>query len=447
MKRSTKTAWLAMAMAFVMAASPAADEVLPAVLKKAEQLLRDGHPRQALALLSPLETREAGNPHFDYLLGASELVSGHPDRASLALERAVAVEPRHAAARVDLARAYYLLGDFPRARAEFEVAAQLDPPPAARKTIANYLAAISAREAGPSYRIAAYAEAAVGRDTNINNATSRSQVAIPALDDLIVTLNPSNVRMADNFHSLTAGAGIDMPLGAGFSAFAAGSLNRRDNFRSNRFDTAATDVRTGIEYAHDGRVLQLSLLGGRMYLDRRLNRTVAGGAGEWKQALDPETQIQLALQYLRYRFPAPELAANGFNQWTGAFGASRAILDGKAAISASLLWGREHEARGRADGSKTIGGLQLAGRWLWDEQTDFHVSLGWVDGRYDGINPAFQRKRRDRDMRATIGMTRKFGDHYSLRPEIGFLRNRSNLPVFDFREAVFAVKARYEFER
>ena len=92
---------------------------LEKLLVEAEILIKKGKPSDAYALLEPLEFEHSGDTRFDYLMGIAALDSGIPGRATLALERVLAVDPEHAAARLDLARAYFQLGDLPRAKTEF----------------------------------------------------------------------------------------------------------------------------------------------------------------------------------------------------------------------------------------------------------------------------------------------------------------------------------------
>jgi len=432
------------AIAFLMTKTASASDV-SATLNNAEQLLRNGRAADALALLVPLETEQAGNPNFDYLLGTAELNTDHPDLASLALERAVATEPLHAAARLDLARALYLLGDMQRAKDELEATALLNPPPSARLVINNYLSAIASKEKGRIVKVSAYMEAGIGHDSNINNATSQNQITVPALSDLIVTLSPANVQIPDSFRAVSFGGEIAVPLSPCFSWVTSGNANRRDNLSQGGFDTGGVDVKSGLAFSQDTHVIQLSALSGRMYLDNHLNRTINGSTAEVRELLDARTQLAFNTQYLRYRFPSPELAPNSFNQFGSSLGLSRVMFEGKAALSTNLIWGHEHDTDHRADGSKNIRGLQLGGRWSWNEKTDGYINLGWTTGRYDTVNPAFEKIRRDSDLYSAAGIAYEFVKDFSLRPEISLLHNRSNIPVFDFREIVFILKARYDF--
>ena len=84
--------------------------------------------RQAFQLLEPHEQARAGDPAYDYLLGIAAIDSGELTRGVFALERVLAVNPNHAQARAEIARAYFLMGENKVARQEFEQVKQARPP-------------------------------------------------------------------------------------------------------------------------------------------------------------------------------------------------------------------------------------------------------------------------------------------------------------------------------
>ena len=86
------------------------------ILLDADALIKSGKPDEAYSLLEPFEFERSGEVRFDYLLGVAALDSGKPDKATLAFERVLLVDPDFAGARMDMARAYYQLGDLQRAR-------------------------------------------------------------------------------------------------------------------------------------------------------------------------------------------------------------------------------------------------------------------------------------------------------------------------------------------
>lgn len=96
---------------------------VPVVLLTVPVNLRDWHPNVSHHDLEG-DARERWREAFDAGRGAR--LSGDPQRAVQQLERALALEPRHAETRFELGRALEDAGDFPAALARFREAADLD---------------------------------------------------------------------------------------------------------------------------------------------------------------------------------------------------------------------------------------------------------------------------------------------------------------------------------
>ncbi|MDP1939135.1 MAG: tetratricopeptide repeat protein, partial [Gallionella sp.] len=143
-------------------------------LRDADALIKNGNPAAAYALLKPLEFERAGDIRFDYLFGIAALDSGHADEATLAFERVLTMDPNFAGARLDMARAYYQLGDLLRAKTEFETVLSQNPPELARATIQKYLDAIASHEQAQKTRFSAYVEGVAGHDSNIANSSTQT---------------------------------------------------------------------------------------------------------------------------------------------------------------------------------------------------------------------------------------------------------------------------------
>src|SRR5260370_628893 len=134
-----KTSVIGVAALFVLLQSLAfADEITD----RARRLLQEKNPQAAYQLLQPLESQRAGDPEYDYLLGIAALDSGERERAVFALERVLAVNPNHAQARAEIARAYFLLGEKENALREFQNVRATNPPEAVKQTIDRYLSAL-----------------------------------------------------------------------------------------------------------------------------------------------------------------------------------------------------------------------------------------------------------------------------------------------------------------
>ena len=139
---------------------------------QAKQLLDNGQAKGAYRLLLPLEKEFAGFPEFDYLLGIAALDGDVPGYAVIALQRVIAMEPTFVGARIDLARAYYFLGEFGAARQEFETVLKFNPPAAVRELVVKYLDDIYRRQqGGDKTRFSFAVDGSAGKDSNANSAT------------------------------------------------------------------------------------------------------------------------------------------------------------------------------------------------------------------------------------------------------------------------------------
>lgn len=125
-----------------------------------------------------------GDPAFDFFYGIAAIDAGHPGEGVLALERYILVFPNNGDARFQLARGYFILGEDPRARDEFET---LLPNSTGNQKISieRYLDAIRTRESRYQPTAKVYLEAGMGVDTNINaGLNSGATPLIPGLGTL-----------------------------------------------------------------------------------------------------------------------------------------------------------------------------------------------------------------------------------------------------------------------
>ena len=132
---------LILASQFVLAAS--ADR--EATYAKARDFLANGEAKQAYELLIEKESLWSGRDDYDYLLGVAALDSGEASESVFTLQRLVMRKPGFSGARLELARAYFELGENESARREFEKILTEDPPPNVVEASNEYLKAIDVR--------------------------------------------------------------------------------------------------------------------------------------------------------------------------------------------------------------------------------------------------------------------------------------------------------------
>lgn len=418
-------------------------------LDQAAALMKQGKAAEAYSLLQPFEFEQSGNVKFDYLLGIAALDSGKPDKATLAFERVLATDPNFAGARVDMGRAYYQLGDFTRARLEFESVLKQNPPPAAKATIDKYLAAIEKQETAKKTITTAYIEATAGHDTNVNFATSQDQIAVPALGNLIFTLNPASVKAPDDYLGFALGAEINHKLNPRLGVYAGADVRTRSNATEDSFDSTSVDARAGLAIAEGANVVRLGVLGGKYVLDGKSNRDTSGLSAEWRHMLNPANQVSAFGQYARYRFE-PTIKVNNFDQSAIGVNWLQVINEGKAMLSATLMTGDE-DAPLRADGGKRFNGVRMAGQMQLNEKTELFAGLGAQFSKFELANAAFSsptqsRTRDDKQVDANLGLNWHYDKAWTLRPQISYLRNNSNIVIYQYERTDISVTLRRDFK-
>ncbi|MHB1116798.1 surface lipoprotein assembly modifier [Sideroxydans sp.] len=415
------------------------------LLRNAEGLLNAGKAEEAYQLLSAKDFEYSGNSEFDYLLGIAALDSGHPDKATLALERVLAVDPNFAGARLDMARAYFHLGDLPRAKTELEAVMKQEPPEAARITIEKYLAAIDSAEEAKKTRYSAYLEGTVGRDTNVNNSTSQSDVAIPAFGDLVFTLNATSLKTPATYYMGSVGGEVNHAFTDQWSVNGGVDLRQRNNHKMHTYDFGSLDTRAGAAFATGDEVFRLGLTWGFYEQAHLKNRNSYGFTGGWQHTFNSKNQLNVFGQYGKNRYSDPTYQVNDFNQAVIGAGMLHILDDGKSALFGSINGLKEGAVHDRADGSKSGYGLRFGGQTSLSEEAEVFANVGFQRGQYDKRNLAFLVKRDDKLSDATLGANWHFAKLWTFRPQISYSRNKSNIAIYSFDRIDASMTVRRDF--
>jgi len=128
-----------------------------------------------------------GEPMFDYFFGVAAVDSGRVSLGVLSLERALLSNPKNDLVRLELARAYFALGEYQRSREEFELVKQTFPPPSVVATINTYLDAIKTKENPTKIQYGAYVELGMGVNSNVNTATAVNSILLPIFGPVTLT--------------------------------------------------------------------------------------------------------------------------------------------------------------------------------------------------------------------------------------------------------------------
>ena len=191
------------------------------LLATGKQLVLANRMQEAFDLLRPHELQLAGNPDFDYLFGTAAVDTGRSDLAIFALERVLAERPSFAGARLELARAYFNIGDNETARYHFDYLQGQNPPPNVQAAITSYLRAIDRVAAAYKPIHIPHFAAGFGWDSNANASTDVEQF-------LGFVLDGNNVETDSAYYHATLGDYYSRPLAPELKLILTGAVSQRN---------------------------------------------------------------------------------------------------------------------------------------------------------------------------------------------------------------------------
>ncbi|RME33005.1 MAG: DUF560 domain-containing protein [Gammaproteobacteria bacterium] len=409
---------------------------------QAEELLQAGRGEEAYELLAPELAARAGDPAFDYLLGLAALDAGHPMEAVFALERVLDAQPDNVAARAELARAYFELGERHEARQEFELVSQEELPPSVQETINRYLSAIGQQLAGAKARFDAYISMGLGFDSNTNSATSDTTLSAPGLGLVGLKIDASSREQASAIWELATGIDFLHPLRGDLDLYGGIHFDQRIATRVTQFNTRTADGNVGLNYSRGDEVYGLQIAAERYFVAGTPNRDTLGATLSWRHALDPASSLTAFGGFAIQRYPDQE--ARNVNTVSGGLGYERQLdLRYRPRLYASIYAGADNELHdSRQDIGRDYGGLRIGAGAAFNRRLTGYASLDYQYSHYQGDDPLFLKRRRDHYAALNLGANYHLSGHFRLLPELRYTWNYSTLPLnrFDRLEAMVTVR-------
>jgi tetratricopeptide (TPR) repeat protein len=408
-------------------------------LVRAEKLLRDGSYQEAYYLLAPFEEAGKGDAAFNALLGRAALRTDRADKARALFERSLAAAPNSVDAHLGLGRAYLALGNYARAKIEFETVLRFDDlPPDLHRQVEIYAEAAQGYAEGK--RLLANGYAIMGAGNYRVNATSGTDAFGGGDTD-------------DNFFSARAGGGLNYELADSYAL--TGSLD----YRFRHYDNP--DRRNDSDLRWNGAVgrtigacnLAAGLRGRVSYRGNGSYRNDYGLYGNYRRRLDPDNQLTVGAEYRRRAYPDGPLRARSRNiaELTGSW--THSLPGGKASFTLAAFGGREFATDDRPDGDNNFFGLSPTLNFTLTDKLGGFVFGSWQNDRYNverlNVGPADEilgiTARNDNLYEVGGGLTWQFAPSWSLNPEILYTRDKSNILAVNYSSTEIWLTLRRDF--
>jgi len=406
-------------------------------------LLEQGKAAEAYAL-GRRHPELLGTSAFDFYYGIAATDSGHAGEGVLALERYLLNFPDSDIARLELARSYFALGDWLRAREEFEAVLTRSPPAGVRATVERYIDAIRLRESRFQTTSLAWLEAGLGVDSNVNGGVGSANISIPTFGP--VTVNPSGVRKGDTFTHFAGGAQISHPVAPGVAIFGSAQAETKLHSSEDLFDLRTLAAAGGVSVLRNENTYRATLSAQTLSVDNVRFRTAAGITGEWMRALDELRLLTLSGQYIDLRYTGGNEVRDANYLGAGAAYRHAFVRKYQPVLDLSFNFGREDNQRNRSDLGRDTWGARVAVAATPAAKWGLAAGVSYQGSRYGAADPLLRTTRKDHYLGLDLSATYLFSRRLSVRTEAIFARNDSNIALFEYDRRMVAVKLRYEFK-
>ena len=417
------------------------------IVNQAEAMVQAGRYAEAFQLLEPLEDKLAGDLRYDYLLARSALETRNPSRASFIYERILAVEPNYAGVRLEMGRAYFMLGDYARAKLEFETLLSFpNLPPDLRQQATIYAKAVEDQLAGKRTVGFGYIEYGLGYDSNPSSATSVNPITWTIGGNVVsLDLDATQLERSDHYQALSAGGELVHALSNRVSVYAGGDARFRGYKDIDTADYATLDGRLGLGFSEGPSNVRVGLTAGRYRLDHQNVRNNAGLTAEYRRLVNPRNQLTVASQLTAFRYIPEAFKINDYDLLQAMAGWVGVFNEGRGALGLTLLAGLEKATHRRPDGDKPFYGARLTVQHSLGERFGAFFLAGAQRGKYKDLNPIFNEQRLDTLYDMVAGVTWTFAKGWSLRPQVLYIKNDSNLALFKYERTDASLNLRVDF--
>jgi outer membrane protein len=434
---------------FPILSSPLGDLIV-----KAQTLLSGKRAVEAFKLLKDSEDRYAGSLDFDYVLGLAANDAQQPGQAILALERVLLAKPDFLQARAELARAYLLAKETENAKREFESIREQPIPVEVKRTIDQYLNALSGKsntkqtslaggDTSPKVKTSLSFESFIGRDSNVNFGTALDQWVLAG--GLTVIPQGDSKPKKSWVYGANLGATWLIPISGDIELTAGGQVGMRSQASAHTLDPVNAEVFAGVTKKVNKHTLSSGIQLQQLWLDGSPFRDALGVFAQWQSPADGRVQWGAYAQ--RHHFEYPSQIIRNANRST--LGLTLAGLTGhknSVVLIGSVYGGQEQSTQNADYLSFEFVGLRTAATKNFSPA--FRASLvGSYEKRsFKAIDaPLFSTLRVDQQLDFRAALEIDLSKDWQISPQIIATRNHSTLGPNDYKRTQALLYARYRF--
>ncbi|MDH5355678.1 MAG: surface lipoprotein assembly modifier [Gammaproteobacteria bacterium] len=415
-------------------------------LNQLKSLFDTGQILQAYEYASKEALNYEGDPSFDYYYGIAAIDTGHASEGVFALNRVLALEPDNHAARLELARGYFILEEYLRAEQEFETVLGNNPPEDVANRIDAYLEAINAKKGRFSTTHSAFLELGFGNDSNANSGPDISSYDIGLIT---IPLDPASQAQEDDFSQLSLSYKVTTPTSPGTLYFLSLKADLHSNSEHTEFDTATFTFDTGFEFLHAQNSYTFDLIAQQFNLDGEDYRFLTGLHGSWRHNLTQQSSLHSFLQFAQLEFEGQEqrdadtlsLGTTYARKFNVAF--SPVFVVG-AYVSQDQA--KQDSEIARQSTERDYYGMRLASILGLSENISAQLSINYQTSEYGLADTISGQIREDDYVSTVLNFDWRIARDWHLSAITNVTENTSNNTLFEYDRTLFSLNLQYQMK-
>jgi tetratricopeptide (TPR) repeat protein len=412
-------------------------------IDRLKQLFDSGNSQQAYDYAFSKLTAHEGEADFDYYYGASAIDVGRASEGVFALERVLISQPGHLAARLELARGYFILEEYARSRAEFRLLLKANPPDDVVDKVHTYLDTMRIEEGRHTTIHTAYVEAGFGTDSNVNSGPSDPTIFFLGQ---VGQLSASSLEQRDNFSELTANYRITTPVTTGISFNVSINGKQRSNSDRSELDTGTYTGSAGFRFLHAKDKYSVRLIAQQFNVDGNGYRKLIGLDANWSRHLSQKTTLMSFLQFSKQDFSGQ--TARNVSTSTLGIGLTKRINTSLSSALFSSVYMAQDDPESSSDISKQIAERDYYGARIGtivntSPKSSVQFSVNYQSSEY-GLEDINGILREDDYTSAELDFKWTLSRNWSLLADASYIQNDSSNTLNEYSRKLASISFRYE---
>ncbi len=403
---------------------------------------------EAYTLAKKWQEDYEGEPQFDLYYGLAALELGHLAEAILAFDRLLIVNPNAYRARLEMARAHFLLADYVESRAQFERVLAASPPPLVASRIYVYLDMLTAREKSQRTASSVVLVARVGHSSNINSATTEDYTnPIPGLNVVVESGQPEHTISIDKeqqaqgseYSDIETQFSITRPINTKRAQFLTASYRRLAYRDSGDYNIDTLNVSAGYLFRSGISQFRIPLSYQGVLLDGEMLRYSVS------LALDVTRPLSAQLDWLNFGVLSIQRYKEDIERDTDLLllgsGVGYTTPRMPIRLFGSVMLAEEHE-RDVAVNGRTYGGVRLSAEYMFGSKLSGYLyGTSQLSTYHD--SGFFEDRREDVFWELILGARWRYSRSFVLSTDVSYTDNDSNTVIYDYERTKWQMTFRY----